>query len=185
MTQLTKQAICAALERLLEREPFSRITVSEIAEECGISRMTFYYHFQDIYDLLEWTVNEELDAFLSEADSDDFLRGMHRFFQLLLEKKPLVHNMYHSVPRERMEEYVYRMTERILLPYVDRRLAGKRVSAEDRQCIVDFCKYAFGGFLLNWIAGGMTGNPEEILARVSALAQGGVLGTVERFPDET
>lgn len=183
MTQLTKQAIVAALERLLERKPFSKITVNELAEECGISRMTFYYHFQDIYDLVEWSVNEELDAFLQESDSGDFLQGMHRFFQLLLEKKQMVLNMYRSVPRERLENYVYQVTERILLPYVNRRLEGKRVSVEDRQCIVDFCKYAFGGFLIHWVADGMTGNPEEILGRVNALAQGGVLGTLERFPD--
>lgn len=183
MTQLTKQAISSALEQLLKTKPFSKITVNELAEECGISRMTFYYHFQDIYDLLEWMVNEELEAFLQETDSAEFLQGMHYLFHLLLEKKPLVLNMYHSVPRERMEAYVYRVTERILLPYINRRLAGKLLSTEDRQCIVDFCKYAFGGFLLNWVAGGMTGNPEEILSRVNALAQGGVLGTVERFPD--
>ena len=53
MSQVTKRALEASLKNLLLQKPLSKITISDITEDCGINRMTFYYHFKDIYDLVE------------------------------------------------------------------------------------------------------------------------------------
>ena len=58
----TKQAIAESLKHLLLRKPITKITINDITEDCGISRMTFYYHFNDIYDLVEWVCAEEARA---------------------------------------------------------------------------------------------------------------------------
>ncbi len=55
----TKQALAAALKEKMKTKPFSKITVRELIEECGVNRKTFYYHFQDIYALLRWLFEEE------------------------------------------------------------------------------------------------------------------------------
>ena len=52
MSQVTKRALEASLKNLLLQKPLSKITISDITEDCGINRMTFYYHFKDIYDLV-------------------------------------------------------------------------------------------------------------------------------------
>ena len=52
MSQTTKRALEASLKHLLAKKPLDKITINDIAEDCGISRMTFYYHFKDIYDLI-------------------------------------------------------------------------------------------------------------------------------------
>ena len=62
----TKQAIAESLKHLLLRKPITKITINDITEDCGISRMTFYYHFNDIYDLVEWACEEEARAALSD-----------------------------------------------------------------------------------------------------------------------
>ncbi|MEG1430525.1 MAG: TetR family transcriptional regulator, partial [Oscillospiraceae bacterium] len=54
MSQTTKKALAASLVRLLSEKPLDKITVVDIAEDCEVNRQTFYYHFQDIYDLVEW-----------------------------------------------------------------------------------------------------------------------------------
>ena len=59
MSQTTKRALEASLKSLLLKKPLDKITISDIAEDCGISRMTFYYHFKDIYDLVEWVCAED------------------------------------------------------------------------------------------------------------------------------
>ena len=59
MSQTTKRALSASLKNMLLQKPLSKITVNDIAEDCGVSRMTFYYYFTDIYDLVEWTCQEE------------------------------------------------------------------------------------------------------------------------------
>ena len=59
MSQVTKRALEASLKHLLLQKPLNKITINDIAEDCGINRMTFYYHFKDIYDLVEWCCEEE------------------------------------------------------------------------------------------------------------------------------
>ena len=55
MAQTTKRALAASLKELLLQKPFHKITISDITQHCGVNRMTFYYHFHDIYDLANWT----------------------------------------------------------------------------------------------------------------------------------
>lgn len=59
-SQNTKIMLAETLLSLLEKKPISKITVSEIVSLCDINRKTFYYHFQDVYDLLEWHLDTEL-----------------------------------------------------------------------------------------------------------------------------
>ena len=53
MSEITKKALAASLKKLLEQKTLDKITVVDLAEDCGVNRQTFYYHFQDIYDLVE------------------------------------------------------------------------------------------------------------------------------------
>ena len=59
MSELTKRALEQSLKNLLLQKPLNKITISDIADDCGINRMTFYYHFKDIYDLVEWSCQED------------------------------------------------------------------------------------------------------------------------------
>ena len=67
---ITKQNLGDALKKRLEHQSLSKITVSEIAEDCGYNRKTFYYHFEDIYDLLKWTVENETIDVLRKGGKD-------------------------------------------------------------------------------------------------------------------
>ncbi|MFR8027761.1 TetR/AcrR family transcriptional regulator, partial [Eisenbergiella massiliensis] len=58
MQNITKTALEASLKKLLLKKPLDKITIRDLTEDCGISRMTFYYHFKDIYDLVEWICYE-------------------------------------------------------------------------------------------------------------------------------
>ena len=54
MANTTKLALEASLKELLRTKPIDKLTINDLTEHCGISRMAFYYHFKDIYDLVEW-----------------------------------------------------------------------------------------------------------------------------------
>ena len=72
-SQNTKKMLAETLLSLLESKPLSKITVSEIVNKCDINRKTFYYHFADVYDLLEWHLNTELQKALIFTDPLDDL----------------------------------------------------------------------------------------------------------------
>ena len=54
MAKNTKQILADALDRLLEKKPLEKIRINDLTEACGVNRQTFYYHFHDIYELVEW-----------------------------------------------------------------------------------------------------------------------------------
>ena len=69
MSNLTKRALEASLKKLLLKKPLDKITISDIADDCGMNRMTFYYHFQDIYDLIAWSFDEDAEKILAGKKS--------------------------------------------------------------------------------------------------------------------
>ena len=69
LSRRRKEQMAASLKRLMARKPLHKITIQEIADDCGINRYTFYYHFQDIYDLLSWTFRQEGLSLIHQSDS--------------------------------------------------------------------------------------------------------------------
>ena len=65
-SQLTRRAIAESLIKLLNDKPLDKITVKNVVEECGINRNTFYYHYRDIYDLVEDILNHEAEKVIKE-----------------------------------------------------------------------------------------------------------------------
>ena len=61
MASSTKEALGNALKKMLSVKPIDKITVKDLVEECGVNRQTFYYHFDDVYDLLEWVFEEDTE----------------------------------------------------------------------------------------------------------------------------
>ena len=59
MANTTKRMLSLSLKKLLEKNTLDNITIQDITDDAEVSRKTFYYHFQDIYALLEWTLSED------------------------------------------------------------------------------------------------------------------------------
>lgn len=67
----TKQAMADALKELMHTLPFEKISVSHICEKCNMNRKSFYYHFKDKYDLVNWIFDIECISVLTEKDATD------------------------------------------------------------------------------------------------------------------
>ncbi|MDR3305968.1 MAG: TetR/AcrR family transcriptional regulator C-terminal domain-containing protein, partial [Clostridiales Family XIII bacterium] len=101
MTQITKQALAASLKKLLTQKTLGKITVIDVANDCGVNRQTFYYHFHDIYDLVEWTfLHEASRALGSDKTYETWQQGFLKIFDYILENKTMIKNIYHSAGRE-------------------------------------------------------------------------------------
>ena len=144
----------ASLKNLLLKKPLDKITINDITEDCGINRMTFYYHFKDIYDLIEWCcVEDAKKALEGKKTYDTWQQGFLQIFEAVLDNKPFILNVYHSVSREQVELYLYKLTYDLLIGVVEEKSAGMNVRDEDKKFIADFYKYAFVGLMLDWVKG--------------------------------
>ena len=69
-----------SLKKLLKKKPFDKITIADLTEDCGISRMAFYYHFKDIYDLVEWSCLEDAQKVSKLIDNLDDLDDVQNIY---------------------------------------------------------------------------------------------------------
>ena len=105
MSNITKHALAESLKKLLLKKPLNKITINDLTTDCGISRMAFYYHFKDIYDLVEWVCLEESRKALQGKKDLCYLAGRTSavFLKQSNENKPFIINAYNAVSREQIE----------------------------------------------------------------------------------
>ena len=98
MSNTTKQALEASLKKVMLQKPLDKITISDITSDCGISRMAFYYHFKDIYDLVEWSCLEDAKRALQGKKTYDLLKAVVEEktagMQIREEQKEFIANFY-------------------------------------------------------------------------------------------
>lgn len=182
MSNTTKLALEAALKKLLLCKQLDKITISDLTETCGISRMTFYYHFKDIYDLVEWVCVEDGKKALQDKKTyDTWQEGMRQIFEAVLESRPFLMNVYHSVSRQKVESYLYKLTYHLIAGVVEEKCAGADVAEEDKHFIAEFYKYGFVGIMLDWIDHGMKEDYEEIVERMRIALHGNITHSIHNF----
>ena len=182
MSQVTKRALEASLKKLLLEKPLHKITVSDISDDCGINRMTFYYHFKDIYDLVEWSCQEDASrALAGKKTYETWQQGLLQIFEAVQENKPFILNVYRSVSREQVEKYLTPLTDDLLMGVINELSAGMVVRAEDKAFIAQVYSYAFVGLMLDWIKDEMKQDPETLVNRFALVIQDDVSCALNRF----
>lgn len=182
MSQTTKRALAISLKNLLLKKPLNKITINDIAEDCGINRMTFYYHFKDIYDLVEWTcIEDATKALEGNKTYETWQQGFLNIFGAVLDNKPFILNVYNSVSREQVETYLYKVTYGLLIDVIEEKSAGMSIHDDDKKFIADFYKYAFVGIMLNWIKNGMKDDPKQIIDKLSMLIHGNITRALNNY----
>ena len=182
MSQITKRALEASLKKLLKSKPLDKITISDITNDCGINRMTFYYHFKDIYDLVEWAcVEDAKKALEGRKNYDDWEQGLCAVFEYVQEDKPFILSVYKGISREQVEVYLYRLTYGLIDGIVEERSLGMSIREEDRRFITEFYMYAFVGVMLDWIKRDMKDSPKELSERIGLIMAGNIDSALEKF----
>ena len=182
MSDTTKRALEESLKHMLLRKPLDRISISDITNDCGISRMSFYYHFKDIYDLVEWSCEEDAArALAGNKTYETWQQGFLQIFEAVRDNKPFIMNVYRSVSRSQLERYLYKVTYALLLNVVNEEAEGMSVDKEDKAFIAHFYQYAFVGLMLEWIQDDMREDPAAIIERLTLLMQGNFARALEAY----
>ncbi len=179
--QYTRKEIRDTFVRMLSVRPLNKITVKDIVSECQINRNTFYYYYADIYAIIEEIFQMELQTVVEEYN--DTLSWEESFLVALnfaMENKKAIYHVYHSMQRERVEDYLYEVAGNVMNSYVENESKGIRASKEDKKLIASFYQSALTQMLLKWIAFGMKDDPERIIRRIGILFNGNFVSSLQR-----
>ena len=175
LAQFTKKAIMDTFVRLLNQYSLDKITVKDIVDECGINRNTFYYYFQDIYAVIDEIFQLETQRILSkEKLYDSWEKGFMETSEFAFKNQRAIYHIYHSLSRDRLENYLYRVLDDLMVDFVYKEAEGLCVEEEDIRFIADFYKYALAGMVFKWLEDGMKENAMDFIQRLSSLFGGSI-----------
>jgi probable dihydroxyacetone kinase regulator len=182
MSRLTEKALISNFKKMTERMPIEKITVSELCRECGIQRQTFYYHFRDIRDLVEFIYTSEMKDVLAENKTyDTWQEGMINILNAIRDDSVFINATYRSLSRDQLESFLYSHIKGLLVNVLKEIAAGGNITEEQISAIADYHKYGFAGTVLDWIKNGMKEDPKEVVDKLEIVIEGSFPDAVRRF----
>ena len=189
MLQLTKKAIVNSFIKLLNEKPLDKITVKNIAEDCGINRNTFYYHFSDIRELTVYTIDSQIHSQIhsvSELDfnGDSWVDSFVETAKFVIDNKKAVYNIYNSLNRETVENYLNTVAFKVTDNFVSAKAVGIDADKSDIELIKDFYMSALVGIICKWLENGMDKDPDIVIRRLGRLVEGAVITSLKISEEE-
>jgi len=144
-----KAKIADTMYQLLHKKSIDKITVKEVAEMSGISRPTFYYHFQDIYNVLEWMIKHKVDLLLQQSiATDDQEKAIRLFVKFCVEDRQIINRLLQSHQRELIEKTLEEGIEQYFIGMLMQKNIGNHLSIEEGKLAVEFCSFGITGICM-------------------------------------
>ena len=185
MSDITKHALAASLKKLLAEKPIDKITVKDIVEDCGVNRHTFYYHFQDIYELIEWFMYDEAEHILGNHKTfDTWKDGFHDLYSYLQQNKNIVMNAYNSNYRNYLEKYIVSLVRPYIAEFLRISSEGMDITDEKLDFAADTYTFGIVSLSMDWIANDMSARYENSMTFFLDLLDGSMKYTLEKLTQE-
>lgn len=144
-----KSMIADAFMTLSKTKDVDKITVMDLVKACNISRQSFYYHFQDILEVLEWSVQQKFQEVLTHSlDTESMEDTLHTFIESSSEADALLQKLLHSKRREHIETMLVNSVRAYLKEMLVQKESNLDLSVSDAKIMLDFCSYGMVGLLL-------------------------------------
>ena len=176
MSKETKQLIADTLMELSRQKSIDRVTVKDIVERCHISRQTFYYHFQDLTDVMEWMLRRTMEQMLEESLKAETAEDALRIFVSTVAERTqgILPKLLDSQRRTQLERLMMQSVRSYLHEMVKNRLSDLQIKYADLQVAIDFCSYGITGLLLEYGAKGEI-DVEQLTAQIYRILSGNIL----------
>ena len=156
MSGFTKEIIARTFTELLDEKPMSKITVKDIVERCGVNRNTFYYHFRDIPDVVEFILKKKWDEILeAPQEKTSILECMEEMASLVRDNRKLMLNVYKSVKRDTFLVYMNEIATYIITEYFEKNLKKFDLAEDEIRILIKYYKCLFIGILMEWLDQGL------------------------------
>ena len=171
-SNITERAIHEAFIELLSKKALDRITVRDITEQAGISRNTFYYHYQDIPALLEDILEKDADRVIAEYPRLNSIEEcLGAAMQFARANRRIIMHIFNSGSSTNIAS-LWRVCEHVITTYADTVFPDVPISDGDRMLFIRYHKCACFGLVTDWINSGMSEDYVEGMRRICELKRG-------------
>lgn len=178
-SNITKLALANSLKGLMAKKAFNKICVSDIVDNCGLTRQAFYYHFKDKYDLMNWIYYTETARFMSSYNKvEHWLDGMLDLCNYMRQNKTFYINALNTTGQNSFQEYLHDYIQDISISVIES-IKNKEFEEEKWGFIVEFISTAFVGLIVRWADNGMKDDPAEYVMKMRSLFDGSILCELE------
>jgi AcrR family transcriptional regulator len=178
-----REALAAALKERLSTEPLSKVTVTELARDCGLTRQAFYYHFPDVQHLAIWVFESEVAAQVRTSATElGWADGLVRLMRYMHDNRSSTLAILDGMTRSGLERFLFGQM-RPITESVMRQEGGGPARAEDRELVVDFYTSAVLAVVLRWVADGMNEHPYRVVGDLDIMLHGAVRESARRLDE--
>ena len=169
MSGFTKDVIARTLIELLDEKPMSKVTVKDIVERCGVNRNTFYYHFHDIPEVVDYVLKRTWDEILnSPRESNSILECMEEMADIVKANRRMMLNVYRSVKRDAFLYYMNEVSGYVFTRYFEKNTERLEIDDHERMLLIKYYKCLYIGLLMDWLDQGMK---EDLSEQIQDMAE--------------
>ncbi|MCH5256341.1 MAG: TetR/AcrR family transcriptional regulator C-terminal domain-containing protein [Lachnospiraceae bacterium] len=177
----TKKMFSEALKRALEQKPLSKISVSEIVSDCGVNRKTFYYHFENINDLLKWIIRQEAIEVVKEMEAiTDYEKTILFVIDYIDINEDIIKNIY-SMGKYELKQFFYPDFVEIMGVIIENAIQSMQVAVPQdfKEFLIKFNTDAVSDLLQEWILDKSTRNKEKTVQYIQLILHSSITGSLE------
>ena len=186
VSEQTKLQLAAALKILMAQKSMDKITIAELTSLCNIRRQSFYYHFEDIYDLLRWVIENEAISLLKQQEGALLWReGLLQLFRYLEENRTVCLCALKSVGRDHLRRFfeadIYAIIHRTIEQLTENIGVHNNLdSFVDVEMLTHFYVVALAAMIESWLLGGIDRTPEQPIRFVDIILNDQINGAAAR-----
>jgi transcriptional regulator len=162
----TKKKLAASLKKFMMSKNLNKITVTDIINDCGVNRKTFYYHFEDIYDLLKWILEQEAVEVVKQFDlMVDYKEVILFVINYVEDNAHILACAYDALGREEMRRFFYQDFISIIRTLIDNveKEMGLCIEKDFKNFVCNLFTESLAGMLIDWFKNPQNQNKEQIV----------------------
>jgi hypothetical protein len=166
MTSFTKNEIKKSFIALLNEKEFDKITIKEISKKCGINRNTFYYHYEDIYSLLDDVLMTEVNNVINDCNNESVNQKFVESIEFASKNKVALYHIFNSSNKEEFNNYLIKVVDVLLKHYIKKNNLLVTVSDAEEDIIIKFYIGAISYLITDWFKNGMKNEPTYVIDKL-------------------
>ena len=158
----TEHRLTEALKSMMSELPLEEISVAALTRRCKVHRQTFYYHFNDIYDLLALVfLNEKIPGIDETRNSVEMVTAIYNYY---VKNQAFIDGTLNSAGKDLFGEFVYNTCYKSFMKYINNLAESKRISLNEKKNIVRFRAFAYSNSIVYYLSTHKTKSLENMQA---------------------